>query len=201
MTWRARARRGACCRLARRPRAPCAPPGSATYTASAMTRALLDSFWRAAAYCFHPKVVALSLAPLAIVGGLAAALGYFFWEPAVAGVRGGLEDAALLEPMFAWLRSIGGASWASVIAPLVIVALAVPVFVVASLLRRIAADDAGDRRAWSRRGASRASSGAKAVACGAASRSRSAAPPSRSPRSSSASRSGSFPRSCSSCRR
>jgi hypothetical protein len=99
-----------------------------------MTRALLDSFWRAAVYCFHPKVIALSLAPLAIVGGIAAALGYFFWEPAVAGVRAGLEDTALLEPMFAWLRSIGGASWASVIAPLVIVALAVPAFVVASLL-------------------------------------------------------------------
>jgi hypothetical protein len=99
-----------------------------------MTRALLDSFWRAAVYCLHPKVVALSLAPLAIVGGIAAALGYFFWEPAVAGVRAGLEDRALLEPMFAWLRSIGGASWASVIAPLVIVALAVPAFVVASLL-------------------------------------------------------------------
>jgi hypothetical protein len=99
-----------------------------------MTRELLDSFWRAAAYCLHPKVIALSLAPLAIVGGIAAALGYFFWEPAVAGVRAGLEDAALLEPMFEWLRSIGGASWASVIAPLVIVALAVPAFVVASLL-------------------------------------------------------------------
>ena len=33
-----------------------------------------------------------------------------------------------------WLRAIGAGSWASVIAPLVIVALAVPLFVVASLL-------------------------------------------------------------------
>src|SRR5205085_5185258 len=49
-------------------------------------------------------------------------------------VRASLESAALLEPMFAWLRSIGGASWVSVIAPLVIVALAVPAFVIASLL-------------------------------------------------------------------
>jgi hypothetical protein len=99
-----------------------------------MTRELLDSFWRAAAYCLHPKVIALSLVPLALVGGAAAALGYFFWEPAVDAVRTSLEDAALLEPIFAWLRSMGGGGWASVIAPLVIVALAVPVFVVVSLL-------------------------------------------------------------------
>ena len=99
-----------------------------------MTRGLLDSFWRATAYCLHPKVIALSLVPLALVGGAAAALGYFFWEPAVAGVRASLEDTALLEPMFAWLRSIGGGGWASVLAPLVIVGLAVPAFVVVSLL-------------------------------------------------------------------
>jgi hypothetical protein len=99
-----------------------------------MTRELLDSFWRAAAYCLHPRVIALSLLPLALVGGAAAALGYFFWEPAVAGVRAALADAALLEPMFAWLRSIGAGAWASVLAPLVVVALAVPAFVVVSLL-------------------------------------------------------------------
>jgi hypothetical protein len=99
-----------------------------------MTRELLDSFWRAAAYCLHPKVIALSLVPLALVGGAAALLGYFFWEPAVAAVRGSLVDWSLLEPRFAWLRSVGGGGWASVIAPLVIVALAVPAFVVVSLL-------------------------------------------------------------------
>ena len=88
-----------------------------------MTRELFDSFWRAVAYCLHPKVIVLSLAPLAIVGGAAAALGYFYWEPAVAAVRATLDDSSLLEPLFAWLRSIGAGSWTSVIAPLVIVAL------------------------------------------------------------------------------
>ena len=99
-----------------------------------MTRELIDSFWRAAAYCLHPKVIALSLAPLAIVGGLAAALGWFFWEPTLAGVRASLEESALLEPMFLWLRSVGAGSWASVLVPLVVVAVAVPVFVVVTLL-------------------------------------------------------------------
>ena len=99
-----------------------------------MTRELFDSFWRAAAYCLHPKVIALSLAPLAIVGGIAAALGYFYWEPALAGVRASLDDSALLEPLFGWLRSIGAGAWASVLVPLVVVAVAVPAFVVATLL-------------------------------------------------------------------
>ena len=99
-----------------------------------MTRRLLDAFWRAAAYCLHPKVVALSLAPLLLVGGAAVLLGYFFWEPAVASVRAELEDWSLLAALFSWLDSIGASGFHSVIAPLVIVALAVPAFVVASLL-------------------------------------------------------------------
>jgi hypothetical protein len=95
---------------------------------------LVDAFWRAAAYCLHPKVIVLSLAPLAIVGGSAAALGYFYWEPAVDAVRATLDDWTLVDALSGWLRSVGAAGWTSVVAPLVIVALAVPVFVVASLL-------------------------------------------------------------------
>ncbi len=99
-----------------------------------MTRSLFDAFWRAAAYCLHPKVIALSLAPLVIVGGAAMLLGYFFWEPAVDAVRASLEGWALLSTLFRWLSSIGGAGFQSVVAPLLIVALAVPAFVVASLV-------------------------------------------------------------------
>ena len=99
-----------------------------------MMKQLLDAFWRAAAYCLHPKVVLLSLAPLAIVGGIAGGLGYFFWEPAVASVRATLEDWTVLALLFSWLESIGAGGFRSVLAPLVIVALAVPAFVVASLL-------------------------------------------------------------------
>ena len=94
---------------------------------------LLDAFWRAAAYCLHPKVIALSLAPLAIIGGLAAALGYFYWEPAVASVRTSLDDWTLLGSLFSWLDGVGAGGFRSVVAPLVIVALAVPACVVATL--------------------------------------------------------------------
>jgi hypothetical protein len=36
---------------------------------------LLDSFWRAAAYCLHPRVSALSVLPLVLMAGLAVGLG------------------------------------------------------------------------------------------------------------------------------
>jgi len=99
-----------------------------------LIRGHVDAFWRAAAYCLHPKVIALSLLPLALVGGMAGVLGYFFWEPSVAAVRASLEDWTLLGTLFSWLDSIGGGGFRSVVAPLVIVALAVPAFVVASLV-------------------------------------------------------------------
>jgi hypothetical protein len=99
-----------------------------------MTRSLLDAFWRAAAYCLHPKVILLSLAPLVVVGGGVALLGWFFWEPAVDAVRGALEDWSLLASFFAWLASVGAGGFQSVFAPLVIVALAIPACVIASLV-------------------------------------------------------------------
>jgi hypothetical protein len=95
---------------------------------------LLDAFWRAAAYCLHPRVIVLSLAPLLLAGGMTLALGYFFWEPAVAGMRATLEGWALIEALLKWLEGLGGSGLRALIAPLVIVALALPVIVVLSLL-------------------------------------------------------------------
>lgn len=98
-----------------------------------MTRNLLDAFWRAVAYCLHPKVVLLSLAPLVVVGGAAAVLGNFLWEPSVDAVRSALEDWTLLAAFFSWLDAVGASGLRSFVGPLVVVVLAVPVFVVASL--------------------------------------------------------------------
>ena len=94
----------------------------------------VDAFWRAAAYCLHPRVIVLSLAPLLLAGGLTLALGWFFWEPAVAGTRATLESWSLLDGLLKWLEALGGKGLRAVIAPLVIVALALPVIVVLSLL-------------------------------------------------------------------
>jgi hypothetical protein len=95
---------------------------------------ILDAFWRAAAYCLHPRVIALSLAPLLLAGGLTLALGYFFWEPAVAAVRSTLEGWSLVDALLRWLEARGAGGLRALLAPLVIVALALPTIVVLSLL-------------------------------------------------------------------
>jgi hypothetical protein len=97
-------------------------------------RLLLDSFWRAAAYCLHPKVIGLSLLPLGIGVALALGLGWLYWEAAVAGVRATLESWLLVDAALKWVESIAGASFRSVLAPLIVVLLAAPVIVVVSVL-------------------------------------------------------------------
>ncbi len=93
-----------------------------------------DAFWRAAAYCLHPRVIALSLLPLLIAGPLAWGLMYFFWEPAVDGVRASLESWRLIDTVLTWLEHVGLQNLRTVIAPLVLLALAVPALLVFSLL-------------------------------------------------------------------
>ncbi len=95
---------------------------------------LLDSFWRAAAYCLHPRVILLSFLPLIVAAGSAALLGYFFWEDTLASVRATLESWSLLEAMLRWLDGVGAQGFRTVLAPLIVVALAIPVIVVFSLL-------------------------------------------------------------------
>ena len=95
---------------------------------------LVDSFWRAAAYCLHPKVILLSLLPLLFAVAGVLGLGWLYWERAVAGVRASLEQWSLVLSFLQWLDSIGAAGFNAVLAPLIVVALAVPVIVVVSLL-------------------------------------------------------------------
>lgn len=96
-------------------------------------RDLADAFWRATAYCLHPRVILLSIAPLFIAGTAVWALGWFFWEPAIDWVRATLDQWLLLSSFFKWLESMGAGGLRAVLAPLIVVALAVPVVVVVSL--------------------------------------------------------------------
>ncbi len=95
---------------------------------------LLDSFWRASAYLLLPRVIGMSLLPLLLAGGLSLLWGYLFWEDAVATVRGAMERWVLIEAGLHWLAVNLGESFRSVMAPLVVVVLAIPVVVVVSLL-------------------------------------------------------------------
>ncbi len=96
--------------------------------------AVFDAFWRAAAYCLHWRVILWSLLPLALAGGVAAVLGWAYWESTVAAVRNTLEQWSLIAAVLQWLDSVGLAQLRSLVAPMIVVALAVPVVVVATLL-------------------------------------------------------------------
>ncbi len=95
---------------------------------------LLDSFWRAVAYCFRPRVVALSFFPLLLTIGLALGLGYFYWDAALDGVRQALESSMLVNRVWAWLHNAGAGSLKMVLAPLIVIFAVTPVIVVLSLL-------------------------------------------------------------------
>ncbi len=95
---------------------------------------LLDSFWRAAAYCVHPKVILLSLLPLAVMVVLALGLGYFFWAPSVDAVRVLIDSWAVVGALLGWLDGIGLSGLKLVLAPLLVVFVVTPMIVVVSLL-------------------------------------------------------------------
>jgi hypothetical protein len=95
---------------------------------------LLDSFWRAAMYCLHPRVIALSIMPLVIMAAISLTLGYFFWDPALVWVRDNLESIAMVNTLISWVERIGWGNLRVVVEPLVVLFLAIPAIVIASLL-------------------------------------------------------------------
>lgn len=95
---------------------------------------LLDSFWRAAAYCLHPRVIVLSLLPLVLMGGLAFGVAWFFWVPAIDAVRAAFESWDILRTLIGWLEGWGMSNLKTVLAPMVVVFVSTPVIVVLSLL-------------------------------------------------------------------
>jgi len=95
---------------------------------------MFDAFWRAAAYCLHPRVILWSILPLALTGGAVFGLGWLYWESTVAAVRATLEQWQLVLAAMTWLDSVGAGVLRTLIAPLIVVAVAVPLIVIASLL-------------------------------------------------------------------
>lgn len=95
---------------------------------------LLDSFWRAVVYCMHPRVIALSLMPLLLMGALALGLSHWYWDAAVALARGWLDSWGMVGSFWGWLADLGWGDAKSYVAPLMVVALVTPLVVVFSLL-------------------------------------------------------------------
>ena len=92
---------------------------------------LLDSFWRATAYCLHKRVIAWSLFPLLFMAITAWLLGYFFWADAVVWTEGVLQGVGWLHSVWSWM---GVQSLPELVAPVLVVLSVTPVLVVVSLL-------------------------------------------------------------------
>ena len=86
---------------------------------------LLDSFWRALAYCLHKRVIAWSLFPLLLMGLLSWALGYFFWADAVLKVQGLLDGVGWLHKVWVWFQA-NGVGYASEVVASILVVLGQP---------------------------------------------------------------------------
>jgi hypothetical protein len=97
-------------------------------------RLFLDSFWRALAYCLMPRVMLLSLLPLAMLLVLSVSWGYFYWSPTQDWVRDMLASWQLLQGMMDWLQNNGAGELQAVMVPLVVIFAITPILVVISLL-------------------------------------------------------------------
>lgn len=94
----------------------------------------LDSFWRAAVYCLHPRVIVLSLLPLVMMAVLALGLGYFYWYPALDWVRTVLESSEVFNQVWVWLEGVGAGKVKVVAGPLVVIFAVTPLIIVTALL-------------------------------------------------------------------
>lgn len=94
----------------------------------------LDSFWRALAYCFRPRVIVLSFLPLVLMVALALGLGYYYWDSTLEWVRRALEASSVINHVWSWLQSVGAGSFKLVLAPLLVILVVTPMIVILSLL-------------------------------------------------------------------
>ena len=85
-------------------------------------------------YCLHPRVIVLSILPVIIMGAVSLSLGYFYWESALMVVRSNLESYELVNAMVHWLEGVGLSSLHLVLAPALLLFLAIPVIVITTLL-------------------------------------------------------------------
>lgn len=96
--------------------------------------AVFDAFWRAAGYCLHPRVILWSLLPLLLAGAAAAALGWAFWDRTVTALQAALDGWGPVVTLLDTVESMGLPSPRTLLAPVIVVALAVPLIVVGALL-------------------------------------------------------------------
>jgi hypothetical protein len=95
---------------------------------------MFEAFWRAFLHLWHPRVLMWTFVPLLLMGAGVAVAGWLGWEAAVDGVRLALQQFDLSNAALQWLDSVGANGLRAMFAPMVVVALAVPLVVVGTLV-------------------------------------------------------------------
>lgn len=97
-------------------------------------REVFDALWRGLRSCLAPQVIVWSLVPLCVAGGAVLVAAWRWWEPAVMGLAELLQSWTLLGSLLRWLGPGGAGTLREVVAPLALVAFAVPMVVILTLL-------------------------------------------------------------------
>lgn len=95
---------------------------------------LFEAFWRALATVTQPRVWAWALPPLLLVLLVVGALGGALWEPALDAVRALVGRFELANGVWRWMHDAGLGSWRAMLAPMVVVVLALPLVLLLALL-------------------------------------------------------------------
>ncbi len=95
---------------------------------------LLDAFWCAAAYCLHPRVIALSVLPLLIGAALSWLAYWLYWDATIAAVQDGLQSWPVVGAVVQWIEGWARGGVRNVLAPAIVLVLALPLVVVVSVL-------------------------------------------------------------------
>jgi len=85
-------------------------------------------------YCLHPRVIALSILPLVIMGVLSLTLAHFFWDSAAEAIRVQLGSFELVGTMTRWLEGLGLSQMQTVLPKVLLLLLIIPVIIIVSLL-------------------------------------------------------------------
>ncbi|OIQ69330.1 hypothetical protein GALL_490720 [mine drainage metagenome] len=95
---------------------------------------LFDSFWRALFYCFRPRVIALTLGPLLLMGLLSLGFGYLYWDMTLNWVHRMLDASTLIGTLSGWMQALGLGQLQAFLGPLMVILAIMPVIVVTALL-------------------------------------------------------------------
>lgn len=95
---------------------------------------MFDAFWRALLQLVHPRVLAWTLLPLLLMGAAIVLAAWLGWEGAVDGVREALQRFDLSNAALQWLDSVGANSLRAMLAPIIVVALVLPLVVMGTVL-------------------------------------------------------------------